>query len=140
MGLTTAVPNPDLSQNLHNPLQYPVAIFHYLIVPEPQDAPTFLLKEAIASVVITGLSMLPTVGFNHQPRFRTGKIDDIWRYDELPPEAAAQLAVPQHAPERPFGIGCIVTQLPGAPARLLPTAHIPFGVRHGIFGVVSAPT
>jgi hypothetical protein len=121
-------------------VQYPVAVFDYLIVSEPQDAPAVLIEEGVASVVIAGLRMLATVGFDHQPRFRTGKIDDIRRYHELSPEAPAQLATAQNTPERPLCVGCIDTQFPGALARLLTAAHIPFGIRHGIFGVVSAPT
>jgi hypothetical protein len=111
--------------------RYSFAIFDYVVVPKPQDTPTFFFEESIAPVVITGLDMLSAIGLNDEPSFRTGEINDIWRNHELSSKSPAQLPVAQHLPKRALRVGRIVTQLPRALARLFAAAQVPFGIRHG---------
>jgi hypothetical protein len=74
--------------------------------------------------------MLSAVGFNDEPSFRTGEIDDIWGEHELSTETPAQLLVTQYLPKRALSIGRIVTQLPRPHAGLFTTSHIPSRIQH----------
>ena len=66
------------------------------VIPEPQHLQSFAVEEKIARRVGGAVQMLAAVGFDHQPRFQAGEVDDVGTDGVLPAEAVAvDLAVPQ---------------------------------------------
>jgi len=46
------------------------------VVPEPEDAPTFILQECSPALISTAACMLRPVGFDNQTVLRASEIDD----------------------------------------------------------------
>jgi hypothetical protein len=115
-------------QRFQNKFSDALAILQHVVVPEAQDAPTFLRQERIAAFVLARLCMLSAIRFNDKTCFRTGEIDDKRRDDELPSESQAELFAAKYLPKRPLGISHVATKFFRALANLLAATHVSFRI------------
>ncbi len=79
-------------------LQDAVAVLDDVVVPKAEQAPAQPPQPSIAQVMFTGACMLPTIGFDNQPRLDAREIDDVRRDRELPAKAPAELVATPFSP------------------------------------------
>jgi hypothetical protein len=98
-----------------NLFQNRLCLSQYLMIPKSQNPVTSgFQKRSPALIALKLFSMLSAIGFDHQPGFKAGKINDIGFNDHLASELeSTQPACPQVSPQQSFGIGCFVSQLFG---------------------------
>lgn len=88
------------------------------MIPEPDDRQAARFQEIGAGMVAL-LAMLAAVQFHGQGGFDAEKIHYKWSNGGLPAEFRIfQLSIPQHRPERAFGIGHIASKPRGMRADL----------------------
>ena len=99
-------------QRPHDLLQHCLRFHKYLVVPEPQNAKSLRLNQAVALPIVPDvLRVLSPIELNDKLRLQAGEVSDESRHRHLSPEPVARkLSAPKMLPKMSLGVRRLLAQ------------------------------